>query len=65
MRIIRLSEIKITEISKFLTELKKTDKVGDDNLVDLLRYYQLINEKGGFIFFIFIVASTRVGSRSR
>jgi len=37
-------QIKITEVSKFLTELNKTDKVGDDNLVDLLRYYQLVNE---------------------
>ena len=40
----KTTQIKITEVSKFLTELKKTDKVGDDNLVDLLRYYQLINE---------------------
>jgi len=24
--------------------LKKTDKIGDNNLVDLLRYYQLVNE---------------------
>ena len=40
----KATQIKITEVSKFLTELKKTDKVGDDNLVDLLRYYQLINE---------------------
>ena len=40
----KATQIKITEIAKFLTELKKTDKVGDDNLVDLLRYYQLINE---------------------
>ena len=40
----KVTQIKITEVSKFLTELKKTDKVGDDNLVDLLRYYQLINE---------------------
>ena len=37
-------QIKITEVSKFLTELNKTDKVGDNNLVDLLRYYQLVNE---------------------
>ena len=29
---------------QFLNELKKTDKVGDNNLVDLLRYYQLVNE---------------------
>merc|ERR1712127_1169098 len=40
----KATQIKITEISKFLTELKKTDKVGDNNLVDLLRYYQLVNE---------------------
>ena len=40
----KATQIKITEVSKFLTELKKTDKVGDNNLVDLLRYYQLVNE---------------------
>jgi len=40
----KTTQIKITEVSKFLTELNKTDKVGDDNLVDLLRYYQLVNE---------------------
>lgn len=40
----KATQVKITEVSKFLTELKKTDKVGDNNLVDLLRYYQLVNE---------------------
>jgi hypothetical protein len=40
----KATQIKITEVTKFLTELKKTDKVGDSNLVDLLRYYQLVNE---------------------
>ncbi len=40
----KATQVKITEVAKFLTELKKTDKVGDDNLVDLLRYYQLVNE---------------------
>jgi len=40
----KATQIKITEITKFLTELNKTDKVGDNNLVDLLRYYQLVNE---------------------
>jgi hypothetical protein len=40
----KATQVKIVEVSKFLVELKKTDKVGDDNLVDLLRYYQLINE---------------------
>ena len=36
--------IDIASKTKFLNELKKTDKVGDNNLIDLLRYYQLINE---------------------
>jgi len=40
----KATKIKTVEISKFLIELKKTDKIGDNNLVDLLRYYQLINE---------------------
>jgi len=40
----KATQIKITEVAKFLTELDKTDKVGDDNLVNLLRYYQLVNE---------------------
>jgi hypothetical protein len=40
----KATQVKITEVAKFLTELKKTDKVGDNNLVDLLRYYQLVNE---------------------
>jgi hypothetical protein len=40
----KATQIKITEVTKFLIELKKTDKVGDNNLVDLLRYYQLVNE---------------------
>lgn len=40
----KVTKVKITEVTKFLTELSKTDKVGDSNLVDLLRYYQLLNE---------------------
>ena len=40
----KATQIKIAEVSKFLIELKKTDKIGDDNLVDLLRFYQLVNE---------------------
>jgi len=40
----KTTQIKITEVAKYLVELKKTDKVGDNNLVDLLRYYQLANE---------------------
>jgi len=40
----KVTQVKITEVVKYLVELKKTDKVGDSNLVDLLRYYQLANE---------------------
>ena len=40
----KATQIKISEVAKYLTELKKTDKVGDNNLVDLLRFYQLVNE---------------------
>jgi hypothetical protein len=40
----KATQVKITEVAKYLVELKKTDKVGDSNLVDLLRYYQLVNE---------------------
>jgi len=40
----KATQIKITEVTKFLVELSKTDKVGDSNLVDLLRYYQLVSE---------------------
>ena len=40
----KATKIKITEISKFLTELNKTDNFNNDNLVDLLQYYDLVNE---------------------
>ena len=40
----KATKVKITEISKFLTELNKTDKVNSNNLVDLLQYYDLVNE---------------------
>ena len=40
----KATQIKITEVSKFLTELNKTDKVNSNNLVDLLQYYDLVNE---------------------
>jgi hypothetical protein len=40
----KTTQIKINEVSKFLVELEKTDKVNDDNLVDLLRFYELIQE---------------------
>ena len=40
----KVVKIKLIEVSKLLTELKKTDKVNTDNLVDLLQYYELIKE---------------------
>ena len=38
------TKIKINEITKFLVKLNKTDKVDNNNLVDLLQYYELVNE---------------------
>ena len=38
------TKIKITEVSKLITELDKTDKIDNDNLVDLLQYYELVKE---------------------
>ena len=40
----KATKIKITEVAKLLTELSKTDKVDNDNLVDLLQYYELVKE---------------------
>ncbi len=40
----KATQIKITEISKLLSELNKDSKVGNDNLVDLLQYYELVKE---------------------
>jgi len=37
-------QIKITEVAKYLVELDKTTKVNNDNLVDLLQYYELVKE---------------------
>ena len=36
--------IKLNEVSKYLVELDKTAKVNNDNLVDLLQYYELVKE---------------------
>ena len=40
----KATKIKIIEVTKLLVELSKTDKINDDNLVDLLQYYELIKE---------------------
>ena len=40
----KVVKIKLIEVTKLLTELKKTDKVDSENLVDLLQYYELIKE---------------------
>ena len=40
----KATKIKIKEVAKLLTELKKTDKIDNDNLVDLLQYYELVKE---------------------
>ena len=38
------TQIKTIEITKFLTEIKKGEKVNDNHLVSLLRYYELAKE---------------------
>jgi len=40
----KATKIKINEVAKLLTELDKTDKIDNDNLVDLLQYYELVKE---------------------
>jgi hypothetical protein len=40
----KATQIKVQEVSKLLVELDKTDRVDSDNLVDLLQYYELIQE---------------------
>ena len=40
----KVTEIKIKEISKYLVEIDKTQKVTNDDLVDLLQYYELLKE---------------------
>jgi hypothetical protein len=38
------TQVKILEISKYLTELDKNSRVDDSHLIDLLQYYELIKE---------------------
>ena len=40
----KATQVKVQEISKLLTELDKNDRISNDNLVDLLQYYELIKE---------------------
>jgi len=40
----KATKIKINEVAKLLTELDKTDKIDNDNLVDLLQYYEIVKE---------------------
>jgi len=40
----KATQIKITEVAKYLVELGKTTKVNNNNLVDLLQYYELVKE---------------------
>ena len=40
----KVIKIKINEVSNLLVELGKTDNVGNDDLVNLLQYYELLEE---------------------
>jgi len=37
-------KIKLLEVSKTIVPLTKKDKVGDNHLVNLMMYYDLVNE---------------------
>ena len=40
----KATQIKITEVAKLLSYLSKKERVDNDNLVDLLQYYELVKE---------------------
>ena len=40
----KATQIKIQEVAKYLVELDKTTKINNNNLVDLLQYYELVKE---------------------
>ena len=40
----KATQIKIQEVAKYLVEIDKTTKVSNNNLVDLLQYYELVKE---------------------
>lgn len=37
-------KIKLQEVLKYVTPLEKNDKFSNDDVVNLLQYYELINE---------------------
>jgi hypothetical protein len=37
-------KIKLEEVSKYIVELDKKTKISDDHLVDLMQYYNLVEE---------------------
>jgi len=37
-------KIKLQEVQKYLVELRKTEKVSNSNIVDLLEYFELVKE---------------------
>jgi len=40
----KATKVKVVEISKLLNEVDKSTKIDSENLVDLLQYYELVNE---------------------
>ena len=40
----KATQIKLNEVVKLLTPLSKSHKVDDNNLINLLQYYELLNE---------------------
>ena len=37
-------QIKLNEVIKFLVPLSKTSKIGDNEIINILQYYELLNE---------------------
>ena len=40
----KATKIKLKEVSKYLKEVDKRQRINNDNLVDLLQYYSLLEE---------------------
>jgi len=40
----KVMQIKLVEVLKYIKPITKTDKVSNDSIIDLLQYYELVNE---------------------
>ena len=40
----KVMQIKLVEVLKYIKPITKTEKVSNDSIIDLLQYYELVNE---------------------